>query len=261
MKYIFPKLPEIEDKIKSQKYMALLLDFDGTISPIVKKPESACLPEKTRNILKKINEIFPVVIVTGRPLNVIKKKIGVRQFLYAASHGWERNFGVKFRKKIVPKFVLKKLNQFRKIVEKIKEYYPSLIIEKKPYSVTFHYHLMPTGQKKSLKGWLEKFFKIVHKQTSIKVFYDKETIEILPGLNWTKGNIAKLALKYLHKKNSKKFTPIYIGDSLTDEDAFRALKKGITIRVGKNETSAAKWYLRDQSEVNIFLKWLLSLKI
>jgi len=260
MKYIFLKLPEIKKRIENSKHTALLLDFDGTISPIVKRPENAYITEKVRHTLQKINKIFPVIIVTGRPLSVIRRKVGVRGFIYAASHGLEWSFDGKFRRKLIPKTVKEQLNQIRNKIWNIKNKYQSLIIEKKPYSVTFHYHLMPTKQKESFIRWLKKFLRPFYRQPSIRVFHDKETVEIIPSLNWTKGDIAKLSLKYLSQKKQKKFMPIYVGDSTTDEDAFRMLSKGITIRVGKNENSAAKWYMRDQKEVGLFLKWLLSLK-
>lgn len=259
MKYIFSKLPEIESKIRNSKNVALLLDFDGTISPIVKKPENAYITKQTRDNLSTINRIFPVVIVTGRPLNVIRKKVGVSHFLYAASHGLEWNFDGKFRKKILPKIIIKKIDKFRKTIYEAKDNYPSLIIEDKPYSVTFHYHLMPIKEKKMFIMWLKSFLKSIYKQSSIKVFYDKETIDIVPNLNWTKGDIARLALKYLREKNHKNFMPIYVGDSKTDEDAFRVLSNGITIRVGEDKKSKAKWYLRNQKEVGLFLKWLLKI--
>lgn len=261
MKYIFSKLPEIERGIKNSKHVALLLDFDGTISPIVKKPEDAYITEKVRCTLKKINKIFPVIIVTGRPFNVIKEKVKVAQLIYTASHGLEWNFGGKLERKPLPKSIIEKLTQFRKTIKNIKENYPSLIIENKPYSVTFHYHTMSIKDKKTFKNWLKKFLKPIYKQSSIRVFCDKETIDITPNLHWTKGDVAKLALKYLRKKNKRNFMPIYIGDSTTDEDAFHALSHGITIKVGKSKTSRAKWYLRDQKEVEVFLKWLLSLEL
>jgi len=261
MKYIFSKLSEIERKIKDLKHVALLLDFDGTISPIVKKPENAYITEKVRHTLKKINKVFPIIIVTGRPFYVIKKKVKVAKFIYTASHGLEWNLNNKLERKTLPKLTEEKINQIRQIIKNIKKDYPSLIIENKPYSVTFHYHRMSVKDKKTFKGWLKKFLKPIYKQSSIRIFHDKETIDITPNLHWTKGNVAKLALKYLYKKTKRNYMPIYIGDSLTDEDAFIALKKdGITVRVGKNKKSAAKWYLKNQKEVSFFLKWLLSLK-
>ncbi|MFA6076478.1 MAG: trehalose-phosphatase [Candidatus Paceibacterota bacterium] len=261
MKYIFSRLHEIEGVIKNYKNIALLLDFDGTISPIVKKPENAYITKETRSILKKINKVFPVVIITGRSFNVIIKKVGVNNFIYGASHGLEWNFDGKLKNKILPKLITDQLEQFHETLKKIKDTYPSLIIEEKKYSVTFHYHLMPVKDKKFFKKWLKKFLKNVRKRPVIKIFHDKETIDIVPSLNWTKGDIARLALKYLNKKNKIKFKPIYIGDSKTDEDAFYALSKGITIRVGKSNTSTAKWYMKNQNEVKLFLKWLLDLKL
>jgi trehalose 6-phosphate phosphatase len=85
------------------------------------------------------------------------------------------------------------------------------------------------------------------------------TFELRPEINWNKGDSALFADKHLNEKIGKNFIPIYLGDSDTDEDAFKALKDGITIRVGKFEKSAAKWYLKNQKEVEPFLKWLLGL--
>ena len=99
------------------------------------------------------------------------------------------------------------------------------------------------------------------KKNKLRLDHNLKTLELRPKINWDKGDGVLFAEDYFNKKTRKKFVPIYIGDSLTDEDAFAALqKKGITIRVGKNEKSSAKWYLRNQKEVGPFLKWLLSLK-
>jgi trehalose-6-phosphatase len=65
----------------------------------------------------------------------------------------------------------------------------------------------------------------------------------------------------MRNKSHKKIMPVYLGDGKTDEDAFLALRgKGITIRVGKNKNSVAGWYVRNQKEVNLFLKWLCNNK-
>jgi len=55
--------------------------------------------------------------------------------------------------------------------------------------------------------------------------------------------------------------PVYLGDDVTDEDAFGMLKnKGLTIYIGKPKESQAKYYLKDTQEVFKFLtgvaKWL-----
>jgi trehalose-6-phosphatase len=47
--------------------------------------------------------------------------------------------------------------------------------------------------------------------------------------------------------------PVYIGDSLTDEDVFNVFKNGVTIRVGKNKSSAARYFFKRRSDVDVFL--------
>ena len=68
------------------------------ILPIVKKPENAYITEKVRHTLKKINKVFPIIIVTGRPFYVIKKKVKVAKFIYTASHGLEWNLNNKLER-------------------------------------------------------------------------------------------------------------------------------------------------------------------
>jgi trehalose-phosphatase len=256
MKYAPACLSEIKSKIEDFNRAALLLDFDGTLSPIVAKPKDARISEKNRRLLKKINGLWPVAIVTGRSLEVIIKKIGVGAFSYAASHGFEWNFDGKFKRRPIPAGILRKLEKFRRIIKKINKDYPPLIIEPKPYAVTFHYHLMTTEQKKRFGDWLNVFLAPIYKETSIRILWDKETVDIVPDLNWNKGEIVKLALAHFRGKNNSSLLPIYIGNGLTDEDAFKALKTGITIRVGKSKISAAKYYFRNREQVDVFLKWL-----
>ena len=150
-----------------------------------------------------------------------------------------------------------KFNRLRQAVKNIKKDFPPLIIENKPYSVTFHYHLLPIKQEMIFTERLKNFLKPIRRQSSIRIFHDKKTVEITPDLNWTKGDISESALRHLRQKSHKNFLPIYIGDSTTDEDAFRALARGITVRVGKSKNSAAEYYLREQREVQKFLGWFL----
>jgi len=86
----------------------------------------------------------------------------------------------------------------------------------------------------------------------------KKTIEIRPKINWDKGSFAGFLVKQLEKKNNCSFLPIYVGDDVTDEDAFTALKKnGITVRVGKRAKSSAQYYIKSQKQVDKFFAWLL----
>src|SRR3990172_2068899 len=81
----------------------------------------------------------------------------------------------------------------------------------------------------------------------------KRALEVRPETKEDKGTASLLILKKFG--NPKQV--IYIGDGKTDEDAFRALPKGITIRVGKSKHSVAEYYVNSTKEVKKFLVWLL----
>lgn len=235
---------------------ALLLDFDGTLSPIVPHPEDAYLPVRTRSILKEINRAIPVCIITGRPLSVIRKKVGIRGLSYGASHGLEWDFGnASAVRRRLPRFVLRALANIRRDVRRLKIRYPRLINEPKPFAVTFHYHLLSKSDIRSFTRDVEKILVGIESNSNLRIFRDKKTVDIVPSLNWTKGDAARLFLRHLTQNTGRRFFPVYIGDSTADEDVFRALKRGVTIRVGTVRKSAARYYFRTREEVDSFLSW------
>jgi len=250
-------------KIEIQKHadnggkILLMLDFDGTISPIMPRPEQAYLPIKTQRLFEAINKFCLVAIVSGRPKSVIEEKIGTGKFIYVGSHGLELSLDKKNKLKHISKKTLTALGKIEENLNEIHRQYPELILEKKPYSVTFHYKLVSRGRMRIFRAILEKFIAPIYKNNLFKVFWDKETVEILPQLGENKGRAVTFVHRYFQAKTNKKLLPIYIGDAETDEDAFEALKKnGITIRVGKSKKSSANYYIKSQKQVDEFLEWL-----
>ena len=69
---------------------------------------------------------------------------------------------------------------------------------------------------------------------------------------WNKGRAAQFILQHLHKAG-RRCMPIYIGDEPSDEDAFKELRHGITVRVGKKASSAAHYYFNRREDVDAFL--------
>src|SRR3989344_3796996 len=107
--------------------------------------------------------------------------------------------------------------------------------------------------KKGLKDIKKKFLNIERKNYGLRGILYKRTLEVRPETKEDKGTASLLILKKFG--NPKQV--IYIGDGKTDEDAFRALPKGITIRVGKSKHSVAEYYVNSTKEVKKFLVWLL----
>lgn len=243
-------------RIERASALALFLDFDGTLSPIMPRPEDAYLPARTRHILKKISRSLPVCIITGRPLRIIRKKVSLPRLLYGASHGLEWNMRSISAAQRVPRSTVRALMEVRADVQCLCLQYPQLINEPKPFAVTFHYHLLTTSNARLFVYDLKALLRKIRKRGDLRVFHDKKTIDIVPARTATKGTAVSFAMRYLARKTGKRFLPVYIGDSSADEDAFRALKRGITIRVGKTRSSAAHYYFKNRRGVDSFLQWL-----
>jgi len=96
----------------------------------------------------------------------------------------------------------------------------------------------------------------------IKINSGKKVYEIRPPVKWDKGKaVLWLIAKQRFVLGKDKIFPIYIGDDVTDEDAFRVLKKkGLTIFVGEPGNNTASYYLKDTNEVVRFLHLILKLK-
>ena len=67
----------------------LFLDYDGTLTPIVNDPAQAVLPNKTREVVKRLAQRYPVAVVSGRDLTDVRDMVGVKDILYVGSHGFD----------------------------------------------------------------------------------------------------------------------------------------------------------------------------
>jgi trehalose 6-phosphate phosphatase len=258
MKYVFKDISNIKNRLKKHNFV-LLLDFDLTLSPLAKNPEHAFLPKTTKDNLKRITSLIPVVIITGRKLSDIKKRINVKNILYVGNHGLEHNLNKKYAVIALSIATKKALLKAKQKLFKICRTYPEIIFEDKKYAFALGYRLVRKDKIDSLESIFRKIQKDINQESLLETRLEKKTFELRPRIKVDKGTACLLALKITQTKLHKKLIPIYIGDSQTDEDAFVVLKKdGITIRVGKNNKSSAKWYLKNQKEVSLFLKRLLS---
>src|SRR3989344_9544690 len=251
MKYVFEDLVNIKNKLKKHNFV-LLLDFDLTLSPLAKNPAKAILPDDTRILLKKLLKYINIAVITGRTIDDIKKRIKINNITYIGNHGLEYGVGGVIGSTQLSIGSKKGLKDIKKKFLDIKRKYSCVLVEDKKLGLALHYRLLLSQDKFAFMADIKKI------QTEIKnyglrgILY-KKTLEVRPKTKEDKGTASLFILKRFN--NSKQV--IYIGDGKTDEDAFRALPKGITIRVGKSKHSVAEYYVNSTKEVKKFLVWLL----
>ena len=89
MKSLSKNLKCVLSRIKKADSILLFLDYDGTLTPIVKTHYKAILQTKTKNLLKSLvkNKSVELSIVTGRSLTDIKRLVGLKGICYCGCHG------------------------------------------------------------------------------------------------------------------------------------------------------------------------------
>ncbi|MBD3263895.1 MAG: trehalose-phosphatase [Candidatus Omnitrophica bacterium] len=234
----------------------LFLDYDGTLTPIVDRPELAVMSEEMRKVLKILCEKVIVAVVSGRMREDVEKLVGIEDIFYAGSHGFDikgPNFSLVQPKaeKVIP-LISKIIGELSEQLRQIE----GVIIEDKKLSAAIHYRLA----EKSKLPFIEKLVKeIVKENESLRLMRGKKVFEILPAIDWNKGKAIRWIMKALNLSWDKN-SIVYIGDDTTDEDAFRVLRsRGMPILVSEEiKTSSADFYLSSPEEVRLLFEKVLS---
>src|SRR5918999_417255 len=71
------------------KVPAVFLDYDGTLTPIVDRPEDAVISQGMRNAIRRLAQRCPVCVVSGRDRRVVQELMGVDDLIVAGSHGFD----------------------------------------------------------------------------------------------------------------------------------------------------------------------------
>lgn len=262
MQYLFDVWDKVAHRLKSANHILLLSDYDGTLTPIVDKPELAVLSQEIKKLLRKLakNRRYTVGIISGRALADLKSKVDLEDIIYAGNHGLEiEGFGSSFLEPIAEEMrpFLKMLNQaLSATLRGIK----GAFVEDKGLTVSVHYRLVDDTEEGRVKDTFRKVTDSLHVMGKIKITQGKKVYEIRPPVDWDKGkSIAWLMAKCKEFKGRGKALPIYLGDDLTDEDGFKVIERndGISIFVGEESSqSAARYFLKSPEEVTQFLKML-----
>ena len=246
---------KIEKQFKD-KEIVLFFDYDGTITPIVSHPKDANLSEAMRNTLIKLSNQCTLAVISGRGLNDIKSRVGIKGIYYSGSHGYEIE-GPSVKMEYQP--ALEFVKTFDELEVELNNRLASVegsLVERKKFSIALHYR----NVSKSEVDLVEKAAdEAVIKYPKIRKSYGKKVYELQPDLEWDKGKALEWLLEALHieKRGSKIF---YLGDDITDEDAFSAIKTyGIGILVGSQaRNTGAQYKLKDTEQTLRFLEILSS---
>jgi len=231
----------------------LFLDYDGTLVSIKKRPELALLHASKKKILKDLNEKYFLAIVTGRALKDIKAMVGTQNAAYIGNHGLEIFFQGKHWVHPQARKISITLKNCLKILKTRIQSLPGVRIEDKTLTASIHYRAMAANTKFILKALILK--EITAAKGLLKSTDGKKVFEIRPNIEWDKGRGIQHLLQWIPRSANK--LKIYVGDDMTDEDAFKIFNQNdMTIRVGSGKKTRAFYRFKTVGHVWKFLSIL-----
>jgi trehalose-phosphatase len=245
---------------------ALFLDYDGTLSPLVGRPDLAVLPAAAREVLGRLAQHFPVVIVSGRGREDVAARVGLPGLVYAGSHGFDiagpRPAAAaagpgQLRLELgdgIPAAIDRAAGRLQQDLSGI----PGVIVEPKRFAISVHFRLAGAADVPRIERAVDA---ALAGEPGLRKAHGKKLFELRPDLDWDKGRALLWLLDALGL-DGPDVLPCYLGDDITDEDAFRAVRgRGIGILVGdigeEPRETAATYRLRDPAQVVEWLERLL----
>jgi trehalose 6-phosphate phosphatase len=203
---------------------AILLDVDGTLAPIVPRPEDAAVPEETRAELERLAGKYGLVAcVTGRPADDARRMVGLDSIEYVGVHGLEADPEAK-------RYTL----ELEAFAERIP--WPWTVENKGGVTLSYHYREVP-DEKEALRHTDE--VARAAEAAGLTVHRGRKVIEVRPPVAADKGTavLRLLAGRPLQRA-------LYAGDDTTDLDGYRGLDEAglevaLKVAVGSPEMNPA----------------------
>jgi alpha,alpha-trehalase len=247
-------IDEIRGRISGRR-LAVFLDYDGTLTPIVERPELAALSAATREVVEDLASLCPLAVISGRDLGDVRNLVGIEGIYYAGSHGFDiagpagQHVSVRQGEEFLPR-----LDELEIRVRDRLRTVDGSEIERKTFSIAVHYRRVAVEYAAEVERVVDEE---LAKSPQLRKTFGKKVFDLQPRIDWHKGKALMHLLKAL-RLDGANVLPIFLGDDLTDEDAFESIAgRGIGIVVRDDvRPTAAQFALESAAEVRRFLEVL-----
>ena len=222
----------------AQKRVLLAFDFDGTLAPIVRDPESAVMRARTAKLLAEVARRYPCVVISGRSrTDVMAKVAAIPLRAVVGNHGMEPSPSLRAWRRQTATWSAQLAAALPPI--------PGLVIENKGVSLAIHY------RKARARATVRRLvLAVVAALRGIRMVEGKMVVNVLPAGAPDKGT-ALITLR----KRLRCSSAIYIGDDDNDEDVFALARQErlLGIRVGRSRRSQAAYFVPSQTDIDRLL--------
>ena len=257
-----PMTPELARRLDGRPLM-LLLDIDGTLSPIAPRPDVAVVPAATQRVLQEL-ERYPdvhIAVISGRSVHDARRLVGVPGVWTIGNHGFE--VAPPDQPPSVRQDVLRFAERVRDAGARAfvaGERVPGVVVEDKRWTLSVHYRLADPGAVPALADEVHA----IAREFGLVVTHGKKILELRPPIQIDKGSAAVELASRLGAL-AEEASLVGAGDDRTDEDMFRALRARmpscVTIRVGDDASAhdtAAEFRIPDPAAMREFLDIVLA---
>ncbi len=237
------------------KRLALFLDYDGTLTPIVARPEDAVMEDGMRRTVRRLAELTRVAVISGRDRADVESLVDLPQLIYAGSHGFDIRGPDLRREHEEGRAALPELDDAETTLKQELADIRGAQVERKRFAVAIHYRNVGEREVEPVRQAVER---CAARHPKLRLRGGKKIFELQPDIDWHKGKAVSWLLE-VGGGDAADVVPMYVGDDVTDEDAFVVLEhRGIGIVVGDDTLpSHAHYWLADTDEVQRFLAALI----
>ena len=209
-----------------------------------------------RQALQILSRRCRVAVVSGRDVAILRGLVQLNSLYYAGSHGFEIEGPGGWKQR------LEKGVEFLPELDKIEAQLRARLtdidghaVERKRFSVAVHYRRAGVQDVPRIERIVEE---ALTEFPRLHMGHGKKVFRVQPDIRWDKGRAVEWLVERVDSDQSA-ILPLYIGDDITDEDAFRVLAgtgMSIAVRGEEDRQTAADYALPDTDEVARFLKFL-----
>ena len=236
--------------------LVVILDYDGTLTPLVSSPGAAVLAPSVRATLARLagSRRARLAILSGRGLADLSARVALNGVVYGGCHGLEiAGRRLRFRH---PRAHRSGVAATERALAAVLPSVPGALVECKGLAVSLHYRHVVPSRRPAVREIAEQ---MLSRRPDLALVAGHLVFDFVPRVGWDKGTAARwMVSRMVPTLPARRAVIVYAGDDASDERAFAALRgRALTIHVGAKPT-AAEYRVRGVRDIQKLLHRLAS---
>lgn len=234
---------------------SVFLDYDGVLTAIVNDPADALLDPPVRDAIDQLASVATVAVISGRDLDDVRAMVDLPGLAYVGSHGFDMLLPDGSRERKGDEYLADLDDVERRLDDEV-DALEGVRVERKRYAIAVHTRQARDVETKD-RAW-SVVDGLAGEYDRLRVTHGREIWEFRPDIPWDKGR-ALVRLMDVLRVDAARHPPVYVGDDVTDEDAFDAITDtgvGVLVAGAEDRVTGASLRLDGPDETPDLLRLL-----